>query len=333
MPRGAWVLDPATLLRRTAMPPIVSIVIPVYQNEGSIETTCRNVARVMDSMAGSAGYEFVLVNDGSTDRSWERMKALQAASPGRYTVISLTRNFGQLSALLTGYAEASGDCVVSMSADGQEPAETVGAMVEAWLAGHKLVVGTREERNDGWLKDRVSEMGWMLLRRYAVPNIPRGGFDFFLMDREVRDYYVRDPEQNIFMQGRLLYYGVKPHHIPYSRLRRTEGKSETGLSRRIKYFIDGFTAYSFLPLRLMSIAGIALFLISLVVAGFITWYVLLYGSPVMGWASLMCVLLFIGGIQLMCLGVLGEYLWRGLQELRRRPHYVVETILRRTDRV
>jgi dolichol-phosphate mannosyltransferase len=175
----------------------------------------------------------------------------------------------------------------------------------------------------------ISRISWTILRRHAVPKIPKGGFDFFLMDKELCQYFVRDPEQHIFLQGRLLFYGFDPFIIPYERRKRFAGKSQTSIGRKVKYFVDGFAAYSFLPLRIMSVAGILLFLSALVASGLVAWYVLMYGSPVQGWASLMVIILFLSGIQMLSLGVIGEYLWRNLEEARKRPHYVIEQILER----
>ena len=307
----------------------ISIVIPVYQNEGTIAATCQAVSDVLDKHSEEVNYEFVLVNDGSTDRSWEILQRIKQERSDNVTLINFTRNFGQMSALLAGYTHAEGDCVVSMSADLQDPAELIWQMLCAWKDGNKLVVANRVKRNDGWIADKISGFCWTLLSRFAVANIPKGGFDFFLMDRQLCDYFVRDPERHIFLQGRLLFYGYEPFVIPYERRKRPDGKSQTSFGRRVKYFIDGFVAYSFLPLRIMSVVGILLFLISIICSCVIAWYVLVCGSRVEGWASLMIVILFLNGVQMMAIGVIGEYLWRNIEETRKRPHYIIEKILKK----
>ena len=304
----------------------ISIVIPVFQNEDVITTTCNQVCAVLDQHSDEVSYEIVLVNDGSIDRSWEIMKKLQLERPDLITLIKFTRNFGQISALLAGYTYVRGDCIVSISADLQDPPELIWEMFCRWREGNKLVVANRVHRHDGWAQDMISAVCWTMLRRYAVPKIPKGGFDFFLMDKVLCQYFVRNPEQHIFLQGRLLFYGFEPFTIPYERRKRPAGKSQTTIGRKVKYLIDGFAAYSFLPLRIMSFAGLLLFLGALVASGVITWYVLMYGSPVQGWASLIVVILFLSGIQMLSLGVIGEYLWRNLEEARKRPHYVIEQI-------
>jgi len=313
------------------MPPLLSVVLPVYQNEGSVARLCEEIFQNLDPHTDELGYEIVLVNDGSTDQSWEMLQKLYRLYPQRLSIINLTRNFGQISALIAGYADARGDCVVSMAADLQDPADKIWEMFLAWRAGHKIVAGRRISRQDGFIKDRISGLAWKLLRRFAVKNIPDGGFDFFLMDREIRDYYITDPEQVIFMQGRLLYYGYAPYFIDYERRKRDMGRSQSGFGRRLKYFIDGFTAYSYLPLRFMSAFGILLCLTSFGAAVAFTWYVLMHGTRVEGWTSTMVAILFLNGVQSLFLGILGEYLWRGLEEIRRRPHYIIRQRLMRQE--
>lgn len=301
----------------------ISVVIPVYQNAGSIEMACREVATALDNHSSKVDYEFVIVNDGSTDASWEILLKMHAHEPRRFNLINLTRNFGQLSALLAGYSNAVGDCVISMAADMQDPPEIISKMVSAWIEGNKLVIANRIARNDGYLANFISNFSWGLLRRYVLPTLPKGGFDFFLMDKEIRNYYVDNPEQHIFMQGRLLYYGIKPFAIPYERQKRLHGKSQTTLAKKIKYLIDGFAGYSYIPLRVISITGIFAFLLSVVAALIIIWYTYAKGSPVSGWASLMVVMLFLNGMQMLAFGVIGEYLWRNIEETRKRPAYII----------
>lgn len=309
------------------MPKKISIVIPVYQNAASIKITCVEVAAAIESADECVNFEFVLVNDGSTDGSWDVMRQLQLESPEKFTLINLTRNFGQLPALLAGYNEAKGDAVISMSADMQDPPAIIRDMLNAWHEGHKLVIANRIGRADGLINDFVSNFSWRVLRRFALPTLPKGGFDFFLMDASIRNYYVDNPEQHMFMQGRLLFYGETPYQIPYERQRRHSGKSQTTLGKKVKYLIDGFAGYSYMPLRMISLAGIGLFLISFFGVIWILWYVTIYGSAVEGWASLMVIILFLNGVQLLSFGVIGEYLWRNIEEVRKRPHYIIDQVV------
>lgn len=302
----------------------VSVVIPVYNNATTIRSVCEEVTKALEDLGDHVCHDFVIVDDGSRDKSWAVLKELRDENPQRYTLIRFTRNFGQIAALLAGYSSACGHAVISMSADGQDPAELTADLVRAWLEGQRLVVGARVQREDGLPTRLVSGFAWRLLERFAVPDIPTGGFDFFLMDRCLCDFYIKDPENNIFLQGRLLYYGIKPFMIPYTRLSRREGKSQSSFTKRLKYFVDGFVAYSYLPLRLVTLAGIFFFFFSLSSAFAICILVFAGGTSVPGWASLMVVTLFLQGAQMLALGVLGEYLWRNLEQTRKRPNYLIE---------
>lgn len=308
----------------------VSIVIPIFQNEGTIGAVVEGVSATLDRHADAVRYGFVLVNDGSTDRSWAVMQELQLKHPTRITLVDLTRNFGQMSALLAGYSHAQGDCVVSMAADLQDPPEDVWKLVEAWLGGWKLVVASRANRDDSWVGDLIAKLGWSLLRRFAIPNLPEGSFDFFLMDRDIHRYFLNETDHHILLQGRLLFYGEKPFQVTSERRRRPEGKSQHRLATKLKFFIDGFVAHSYLPLRIISLAGILLFFGAIAVSLAIVWYVLVYGKKVEGWSSLFILVLMLSGLQFLAIGVIGEYLWRGIEQVRGRPQFIVRTVSRST---
>jgi polyisoprenyl-phosphate glycosyltransferase len=304
----------------------VCVVIPVFQNEGSIGAVVDGVAGALDRHADAVSYAFVLVNDGSTDGSWAAMREIQRRRPSNVTLVDLTRNFGQMSALLAGYNHAKGDCVVSMAADLQDPPEDVWKLVEAWLGGEKLVVASRTNRDDSWAGDLIAKFGWSLMRRFAIPNLPEGSFDFFLMDGDIHRYFVRETDHHILLQGRLLFYGAKPFQVPSERRRRPQGKSQNRLATKLKFFIDGFVAHSYLPLRIISLAGILLFIGAIAISLAITWYVVVHGRTVEGWASLFILVLMLSGLQFLAIGVIGEYLWRGIEQVRGRPQFIVRTV-------
>jgi polyisoprenyl-phosphate glycosyltransferase len=309
--------------------PLLSVVVPAFHNSATIDPLFERIRATLEPHAAEVDFEVVFVEDGSADDTWQALLSLRARHPTRVTLVKLVRNFGQIAALLAGYRAASGDCCASISADLQDPPELIWDMFLAWRSGHPLVAAARLARNDGLMQDAVAKASWGLLRRFAVRNVPEGGFDYFLMDRQLLDQYVKDPEQHIFMQGRLLYFVREPHVVYYERVRRAVGRSRTSFMRRVKYFIDGFTAYSFMPLRLMSAVGLLISLAAFMGVLLIIFVVLVYGSNVEGWASLAVLILFLSGIQLVSLGVIGEYLWRAVEEVRRRPHYIVEKVLDR----
>lgn len=303
----------------------ISIVIPVYQNELNISPTYEALTSELRK-AARFDFEIVFVNDGSTDNSWEELLKVHRADPQRVTLVNLLRNFGQVPALLAGFANASGDCVVAMSADLQDPPSVVLEMAEEWDRGHKLVVATRESRRDGLANKLSSKMFYRMMRKFALPNMPLGGYDFFLIDRSIVELLLKMDERNRFLQGQILWLGHRPKLIKYERRKRELGKSQWSLSRKIKYFIDGFVAYSFFPIRLVSVAGILVFFIGLILSAIIAIQTILFGTRAVGWSSLMVALLTLNGLQMMMIGIMGEYLWRNFDETRKRPLYLIEHV-------
>jgi polyisoprenyl-phosphate glycosyltransferase len=305
----------------------ISIVIPVFQNELNIAPTYEALKSEMEKI-DFFEFEIVFVNDGSTDNSWHELLQVYNADPERITLINLLRNFGQVPALLAGFANATGDCVIAMSADLQDPPAVILEMIEEWNRGHKLVVATRESRRDGYLNRVTSQVFYRLMRKFAIPNMPVGGYDFFLIDRSIVELLLQMDERNPFLQGQILWMGHPPKLIHYERRKRELGKSQWSLSRKIKYFIDGFVAYSFFPIRLVSVVGIAVFFFGLILSAIIAVQTILWGTKSVGWSSLMVALLTLNGLQMMMIGVMGEYLWRNFDETRKRPLYLIENINR-----
>ena len=305
----------------------ISIVIPVYQNELNVAPTYQALTSEL-AKVNHVDFEIVFVNDGSTDYSWEELLKVYNADPERVTLINLLRNFGQVPALLAGFANASGHAVVAMSADSQDPPGVVLQMVEEWERGHKLVVATRESRQDSFLNKITSKLFYRLMRKFALPNMPLGGYDFFLIDRSIVELLLRMDERNRFLQGQILWLGHRPKLIYYERRKREFGKSQWSLSRKIKYFIDGFVAYSFFPIRLVSFAGIAVFFVGIILSVIIAVQTILFGTRAVGWSSLMVALLTLNGLQMMMIGIMGEYLWRNFDETRKRPLYLIESVNR-----
>ena len=305
----------------------VSIVIPVYQNELNIAPTYQALKSELEKLSFFE-FEIVFVNDGSTDNSWHELLQVYNADPEHITLINLLRNFGQVPAMLAGFANATGDCVIAMSADLQDPPVLILEMIEEWKRGHKLVVATRESRRDGYLNRLTSQMFYRLMRKFAIPNMPVAGYDFFLIDRSIVELLLQMDERNPFLQGQILWMGHPPKLIHYERRKRELGKSQWSLSRKIKYFIDGFVAYSFFPIRLVSVIGIFVFFFGLILSAIIVVQTILFGTKSVGWSSLMVALLTLNGLQMMMIGVMGEYLWRNFDETRKRPLYLIETINR-----
>jgi glycosyltransferase involved in cell wall biosynthesis len=305
-------------------PKLVSVVIPVYRNAESLPQLYAELIDVATKRFPQCDLEIVFVDDGSDDDSWAVICALHAKDPKRVSAHRLSRNFGQLSAMVAGYRLARGDAIVSISADLQDPTELIGDMVDRWLAGDEIVIANRAGRSDGKLASTTSRVAYWYARR-ATPSIPEGGFDYFLMNRRAIDLLLQFKGRFRFLQGDLLWLGLPTSFIPYVRKERPHGKSGYSFVKRINNFTDLVLDSSYGPIKLMSRLGFTVaflgfaYLITIV----IDW--LAGGTPFTGWAPIMVTLLLIGGFIMIMLGIIGEYLWRIHDQVRERPMHVVLT--------
>jgi len=217
----------------------LSIVIPIYQNESNIPSTYAQIKSECEKHAGEFDYEIIFVDDGSTDNSNMKLRAAYDSDPGRIVLIRLSRNFGQVPAILAGFSQATGDCLMAISADLQDPPELLGRMFASWRRGHKLVIAVRTARDDGFLHATASRLFFGLMKLF-VPELPVGGFDCWLMDRELRDPFIRRARKNSFFQGHLLSLGYKPVAIFYRRRKRELGKSQYTLRKKLHFFKEAF---------------------------------------------------------------------------------------------
>jgi dolichol-phosphate mannosyltransferase len=299
----------------------VSVVVAVYHNEGSISKTYEGVRDVFATALPAHDFEIVFVDDGSKDDSLAEILALRDRDT-RVKAISFTRNFGQMAAMLAGFKEAVGDAVINVSADLQDPVDLIPQMVARWQAGSELVICFRNERADSILARLLSRIAYSLLR-LSLPQIPKGGFDFVLMDRVVMDSFNAIDVRHRFFQGDLLWAGYRTSFIPYARQKRTIGRSQYNFGKKLKNFVDAILDASYLPIRFISVLGVItaglgfFWALTIVVA----W--LAGDTPFEGWAPLMMVVLLVGGLIMIMLGVIGEYVWRINEEVRKRPNYVV----------
>jgi dolichol-phosphate mannosyltransferase len=303
-----------------------SIVIPVYFNEGTLKETYRIIhEEVMARNKDKIG-EVIFVDDGSGDGSLEEILSLKEAHPAEnIKVIKFTRNFGQVPAITAGYRHASGKCVVNISADLQDPPELINRMLEVFFNEHTdIVICAREARDEPFFRRKTSKLFYKIIRKLSFANMPAGGFDFVLISDRVKQVILERPDTNPFWQGQILWPGYEVKFIPYKRKKREIGESRWTFSRKVKYLIDGVLSYSYLPLRLISLLGIVVALLGFVYALVILGLRLFKQVPVKGWAPLMIVLLVLSGLQMLMLGVVGEYLWRTLDQVRNRPPYIIE---------
>ncbi len=299
----------------------ISFVVAVYRNAGAITHTYRKIRSVFEQTLQDYDYEIIFVDDGSDDDSLEEILAIRQAD-SRVKVITFTRNFGQMAAMLAGLQQSSGDATINISADLQDPVELIPQMVEKWRAGSEIVVCYRTDRSDTFAAKMFSKFAYGALR-LSIPQIPPGGFDFVLIARNALDEFNSIDVRNRFFQGDLLWTGYRTSFIPYVRLRRTIGKSQYNIRKKLKNFLDAFLDASYLPIRFISLAGIVTSAMGVLYSLTIIASWLAGETPFAGWAPLMIVILIVGGLIMLMLGIIGEYIWRIYDEVRKKPNYIV----------
>ena len=300
---------------------LVSIVIPVYNNEKSLSISHQQIRDVFEGQLPGTDFEIVFVNDGSRDGSYAELLRLREQDK-RVKVLSFTRNFGQMAAMLAGFNEARGDAVINISADLQDPIELMADMVRQWRAGGEIVVCHRESRDDPFLARVFSRFAYALMRM-STPNMPPGGFDYVLMDRKVMDLFNSIEVRHRFFQGDLLWMGYRVVFIPYVRRKREHGTSQYTFFKKLKNLLDALLDSSYLPIRFSSLMGILTSLGGLVYSISVVAQWWLGGTPFSGFAPIMIAIMLVGGMIMTMLGILGEYVWRIYDEIRRKPNYSV----------
>ena len=300
----------------------VSIIVPIYYNELNIPHLYEQMKEKILSRTDFEA-EIVCVDDGSKDGSYKALLELREKD-NRFKVVKLSRNFGSHTAILAGFAHATGDCMTMVAADLQEPLEIIIEMYEKWKQGKKVVIAVRKDREDGFFQKLFSNTYYSLMQKYALKDVPSGGFDCFFIDKKVRDVLVSMNEKNSSIVGQVLWAGFEMDKIYYVRKKREIGESKWTLSKKIKLFIDSFMAFSYVPIRFISTLGIFISIVGFILAVFLIVNKFMFNVPVQGWTTMMITLLMLSGIQMLTLGVIGEYLWRNFDESRGRPTYIVE---------
>ncbi len=307
--------------------PKLSYIIPCYHNGQNLPVTIPLLVANEALFPKDFTFEYVLVDDGSKDTTWEAIQLSYKQYPEKVKAVKLVRNVGATNAILAGMHYAIGDCNVILAADLQDPPELIPKMIEYWSKGLKLVVANRQDREEGLLQRLFSNTFHTLMKQYALPQLPEGGYDLVVFDQQLRQQVVAMNEKNTHTSYLFSWLGYDYVAIPYTRRKREIGKSTWTLQKKIKFFIDSFVAFSFAPLRAISIMGLLLGLFALLYAFLVVLGKLTGSIQVEGWSSLMVVLLFVSAFQMIALGVIGEYVWRGLDATRNRPNFVVETVL------
>jgi dolichol-phosphate mannosyltransferase len=304
-------------------PARLSVVVAAFNEEGNLPALYGRLCAV-DWKALGLEPEFLFVDDHSGDRTQEILSGLAAGDP-RTKVLRLSRNFGSHRAFAAGLEHCSGDGAVILAADLQDPPETIPELVGKWRAGASVVWAARGGREGVPLWTRLlSRLYYWLMRRVAEVQPPESGADFLLVDRLVIEALRSAPEKHTSLLSLIQWMGFEQAEITYTKAARGSGRSKWTLRKKLKLAVDSFVSFSYAPVRLASACGLVFALSGFAYAAVIAVRALAMGSPVQGWASLMCVLLIVSGVQLVMLGILGEYLWRTFDEARGRPRYIVE---------
>lgn len=307
------------------MSSLISIITPAYNEAQNLPLVFERLSRVFEKLVFE--WEWIIVDDHSSDNTFETIRQI-VSQDNRVRGIRLSRNFGSHIAIICGLQNAQGDCVTIMAADLQDPPEILPELFAKWQEGAQVIWAVRARREF----EKASTRGFSRLYHLIMSNIvgikemPATGADFFMIDRQVVNAFRQFKEGNVSILALITWMGFRQTSITYDKQPRLHGRSNWSLGRKVKLAIDSIMSFSFFPIRLMSYLGFAISLLGFLYASFIVVHAI-SGQPLQGWSSLIVVVLVIGGIQILMMGILGEYLWRTLDEARRRPRYLIEAVV------
>lgn len=301
----------------------VTLIIPCYNEEASLPLFYKEVCRVF-SLLPDYEMTLLLINDGSRDGTLSLMRQLSAEDE-RVKYLSFSRNFGKEAAMYAGFCNADSDYVAVMDADMQDPPQLLPQMLSLLESGEYDSVATRRVTRDGEppIRSFFARMFYKIINRISEADIVDGARDFRLMRREMVEAIVAMCEYNRFSKGIFGWIGFKTKWLPYKNVERVAGETKWSFFKLFKYSIDGIINFSQAPLSIAAFFGLLMTLFSFLALAFVFFRRLIFGDPVAGWASTLCVILFIAGIQLMCMGIIGQYLAKTYLEVKHRPHYIV----------
>ena len=308
-----------------ATKPFLSLVVPCYNEADNVDQLQQRLAAVLDGLA--VVWEVVYVNDGSRDTTLRRLEALHERD-GRVCVVNLSRNFGKETAMTAGLEHARGEAVVVIDADLQDPPELIPELVAEWRQGYDVVYAQRQARHgETWLKRTTASMFYRLMASLGGVKLPRDTGDFRLMSRRAVDALLQLRERHRFMKGLFAWIGFPSKAVPYDRHPRHGGQTSFSYWKLWNFAIEGVTSFTVMPLKIASYLGLLVSLLAGIYAAQMIIRTILFGNPVAGYPSLMTAILFLGGAQMLTLGVIGEYLGRIFNETKQRPLYLVEAHL------
>lgn len=322
---GAAAARPASPRAGAGRAPTLSIVVAAYNEEDVLDLFFARLQDVLATIGES--YEIICVNDGSRDRTAEILAAHNARDP-RIRVINLARNFGKELALTAGLDATRGRAVVPLDADLQDPPELIGEFLRLWREGYDVVYAVRNARDtDSWMKRTTAKVFYAMLRRVSNVDIPPNAGDFRLMDARVVEALRGLRERNRFMKGLFSWVGFRQTSIGYERPVRAAGKTKFNYWKLWNFALDGITGYSTVPLRAATYFGLLFAVLAMVYGLYLLVRTMIWGTDVPGYASTMVAVIFMGGIQLLVLGIIGEYLGRLYSEAKQRPLYIIDSRL------
>lgn len=300
----------------------LSIIIPVYFNQDNLLPLYNDIReKVLVHL--DVDYEIIFVDDGSKDNSYAVMQEL-ARLDSHIMLVRLSRNFGEHAAILAGLSKCTGDCAVRKAADLQEPSELILQMLASYQQGNKVVLATRADRDEPATQKAFSNLYAYIMQKVALPTMPKGGFDSFLIDRQIIDLLVDMKEKNTSLMGQVLWSGFSTATVPYTRLQRKIGTSKWTFSKKVKLAMDSLVSFSSFPLKMVSAVGFVTFLASLIML-IVTLYRRLTGIiTAEGYASLLIIILMGFGLVMLSIGVIGEYIWRIYDATRKRPPFIID---------
>lgn len=303
----------------------VTLVVPVYNEEASIAAFLERTTPVLCSLGPRISFDILFVNDGSRDNT-ERLVLAAAAKRGDIGLINLSRNFGKEAALVAGLSYAGGDAVIPLDVDLQDPPEVIGAMIEKWESGAKIVNARRTRREgDSWFKAITAGAFYRVFNALAEQPIPRGVGDFRLLDREVVQAICQLGERSRCNKAVFSWVGFETDEVTYDRPARSAGSSRWPYWKLCKLALDGIFASSTMPLRIWTLIGVAMALLALIYSTFLILRTLMFGIDLPGYASTAVLILTFGGLNMLALGIIGEYVGRIYTEVRQRPLFIVRS--------
>lgn len=303
---------------------IITILLPAYNEEKSFPLLKRCMDKVRNDNPNYE-WEFLLVNDGSTDNTLQKMIRLHTEDPKHWSYIDLSRNFGKEIAMMAGFDYARGDALIIMDSDMQHPINVIPEMIKHWEEGYDDVYAQRKSSNENWLKKKTSQLYYRLLQKMTRVPIQKDTGDFRLLDRSCIEALKKMRESERNTKGLYSWIGFRKYGIEYEQLERQEGTTKWSFMQLLNLAVNGLTSYTVAPLRVSIAIGLVVCFLAFIFLLYILVRTCLYGDPVAGYPTIMITILFLGGIQLLSLGIIGEYLGKVFNETKGRPTYFVET--------